>query len=64
MAHEYIPSNDAGPDVKPAAFAHRIRSAEEMPPVFQTRAVKNFQRDEESYGKAVDYACAYGNDSD
>ena len=57
------------PLVKGAAFAHRIRGheekpakAEEMPSVFQTGTVKNFQWDEEQYGKAVDYACAYENE--
>jgi hypothetical protein len=57
------------PLVKGVAFAHRIRSAEErpvaaeeMPSVFQTGTVKNFQWDEESYGKIVDYACAYENE--
>ena len=55
------------PLVKGAAFAHRLQEpeeapakAEEMPSVFQT--VKNFQWGEESYGKAVDYACAYENE--
>jgi hypothetical protein len=48
------------------AFAHRMRGmdeprakAEEMPSVFQTRAVREFQWGEDSYGKVVDYACAY-----
>ena len=57
------------PLVKGVAFAHRIRSAEEkpaaaeeMPSVFQTGTVKNFQWGEESYGKIADYACAYEND--
>jgi hypothetical protein len=54
------------PLVTGVAFAHRIRepeekpaTAEEMPSVYQTAAVKNFQWGEEVYGKAVDYACAY-----
>jgi hypothetical protein len=56
------------PLVKGVAFAHRVRSAEEkpaaaedMPSVFQTATVKNFQWGAEVYGKAVDYACAYEN---
>jgi hypothetical protein len=57
------------PLVKGVAFAHRVRGmeepkakAEEMPSVFQTGAVKNFQWDEEMYGKVVDYACVYENE--
>ena len=57
------------PLVKGVSFAHRVRGpeeapakAEDMPSVYQTAAVKNFQWDAEVYGKAVDYACAYENE--
>jgi hypothetical protein len=48
------------------AFAHRMRGmdeprakAEDMPSVFQTGTVKEFQWGEDCYGKVVDYACVY-----
>jgi hypothetical protein len=36
--------------------------AEEMPSVFQTGAVRDFQWGEDMYGKVVDYACVYENE--
>ena len=57
------------PLVKGVAFAHRVRGpeeaparAEDMPSVYQTGAVKDFQWGAEVYGKTVDYACAYENE--
>jgi hypothetical protein len=57
------------PLVTGVAFAHRVRGPEEkplaaaeMPSVYQTAAVKNFQWGEDLYGKVVDYACAYENE--
>ena len=57
------------PLVKGVAFAHRVRGpeeapakAEDMPSVYQTAAVKDFQWGAEVYGKAVDYACVYENE--
>ena len=62
-------SKQKPPVVKGVAFAHRVRGpeeapakAEDMPSVFQTAAVKDFQWGAEVYGKVVDYACAYEND--
>jgi hypothetical protein len=48
------------------AFAYRLRDvgepmaqAKDMPSQYQTSVVKDFQWEEEFYGKACDYACAY-----
>jgi len=55
--------------VKGVAFAHKLREAgepkavaKEMPSVFQTGTVRDFQWAEEDYGKVADYATAYEND--
>jgi hypothetical protein len=55
--------------VKGVAFAHKVRDAadpkaraDDMPSVFQTSAVKNFQWLEADYGKVADYAVAYENE--
>ncbi|MDR1215590.1 MAG: hypothetical protein LBK25_02805 [Treponema sp.] len=55
--------------IKGVAFAHRIRNADDpknnaddMPSVFQTRTVRDFQWTEADYGKTVDYATAYENE--
>jgi hypothetical protein len=45
-----------------AREALALAKAEDMPSVYQTAAVKNFQWDAEVYGKAVDYLCAYENE--
>jgi hypothetical protein len=52
--------------VSGVAFAYQLRGAgepvalaKEMPSVYQTSVVRDFQWEEETYGKVCDYACAY-----
>ncbi|MDR0599934.1 MAG: hypothetical protein LBG84_07635 [Treponema sp.] len=56
--------------VKGVAFGAKIRSAdgpvtpaEDLPSVFQTKTVREYQYPESEYGKVVDYACAYENET-